>query len=93
MKFRKKPVEIDAVQWTGDNAAEVYAFTGESNFAPITDGFHHESEDPDITATVFDVLHSTWVGVKTGQWIIRGVRGETYPCDESMFADTYEQVA
>jgi hypothetical protein len=42
---------------------------------------------------VFDVLHESWVGVKTGQWVIRGVAGEFYPIDEAVLAETYEPVA
>ena len=91
-KFRKKPVVIEAVQWTGDNAAEVHELTGVDYFAPIEDGFTHESDNPDVTATVLDVLHDTWVGVKTGQWVIKGVKGEFYPIDEQVLADTYESV-
>jgi hypothetical protein len=49
-------------------------------------------DDPDVIAEVFDVLHSTWVGVKNGQWVIRGVQGEFYPCDPDVFAATYEGV-
>ena len=43
----------------------------------------------DIVAAVFDVLHETWVGVKKGQWIIRGTKGEFYPCDPEVFAEKY----
>jgi hypothetical protein len=35
-------------------------------------------------------LHTTWVGVKTGQWIVRGVKGEFYPIAEDVLAETYE---
>lgn len=36
----------------------------------------------DITAAVYDFLHETWVGVKDGQWIMRGTEGELYPCED-----------
>jgi len=39
---------------------------------------------------VFDRLHNTWVQFKVGDWIIKGVRGEFYPCEEEVFAETYE---
>lgn len=87
--FRKRPIEVQAVQWTGDNEAEVSNFAG-LYFAPVD--VEDRGEDPDITAQVFDQLHSTWVGVKTGQWIIRGVRGEYYPCDDEVMRETYERV-
>lgn len=44
------------------------------------------------TAVVYDELHGTWVNVATGDWIIRGVQGEFYPCKPDVFADTYEAV-
>ncbi len=87
-EYRKKPVVIQAVQFTGTNHDEV------QDFAP---GLFHEvhpddrTDDPDITAEVMDELHSTWVGVKDGQWIIRGVQGEFYPCDPDVFSATYEE--
>lgn len=89
-KFRKKPVEIEAMQFDGGNWIAVEAFAS---------GRFHEVlpedrlDDPDITAEVWDALHSTWVGVKDGQWIIRGVQGEFYPCDPDVFEATYEAVS
>lgn len=88
-QFRKRPVVVSAVQWTGDNEAEVRAFTGSTVFRSCTDETSH---DPQVTAHVYDVLHSTWVGVKTGQWVLRGVAGEFYPIDEAVLAETYEPV-
>lgn len=89
-KFRKKPVEIEAVQWTGHNADEVEAFApGKWWTVEPEDAV----EDPDITAEVYDELHSTWVGMKTGQWVIRGVKGEFYPIAEDVLAETYERVS
>lgn len=86
-KYRKKPVVIEAVQFAGDNARDLRNFTeGRFNTVDVED----RGDDPEIVAEVFDVLHSTWVGVKDGQWIIRGVQGEFYPCDADVFAATYE---
>jgi len=89
IQFRKKPVVVTAVQWTGDNEAELIAFTG-GKFEEIdpTDRL----DDPDKTGQVFDVLHRTWVGVLPGQWVIRGVAGEFYPIDEAVLAATYDRV-
>ena len=88
--FRKKPVVVEAMRYTGRNLEDIRAFTGAGGVLPV---------DPldrgwgsDITAEVFDKLHSTWIGVKDGQWIIRGVLGEFYPCDAQVFEATYEPV-
>lgn len=91
-RFRKRPVEIEAIQWTGANLADVRAFCGGSKFGPC-DADEPQRHDTTITAHVYDVLHESWVGVKTGQWVIRGVAGELYPIDEGVLAGTYEPVA
>ena len=79
---------MSAIQWTGDNIDEVLEFTGCANFDAVATEDH--SDDPEITAQVFDRLHSTWVHVYDGQWIIRGIQGEFYPCAGDVFAATYE---
>jgi hypothetical protein len=90
-RHRKKPVEVDTIQWTGDNALEVVAFTGPENLMTFDDEVC--AEDPDATAAVFDKLHSTWVLVYTGQHIVRGVKGEYYPLADDVLAETYEPAA
>jgi hypothetical protein len=82
-------VVVDAIQYTGQNHEEIRAFTGTAMFIPVDP--EDRVEDPEITAQVMDALHSTWVGVKDGQWVIRGIRGEFYPCDHGVFLETYEQ--
>jgi hypothetical protein len=88
-QYRKIPVVVEARRFTGENAGELSDWT-DKRFHDVPP--EDREEDPDIVAEVFDVLHSTWVGVKTGQWIIRGVQGEFYPIDEAVFAATYEAV-
>ena len=95
--FIKLPVEIEAVQFTDDekswNRVKVFCGVREVDghyvpqFNPI--GTYSQSEDPSVIAEVWDKLHSTWVGVKAGQWIIEGVQGEFYPCDDAVFRVTY----
>lgn len=86
-RFRKLPVEVEAVQWTGENAAEMRAFApGKWETVASED----RADDPEITAQVYDKLHSTWVGMRTGHWVIKGLAGEFYPCNPDVFAATYE---
>ncbi|MFG2679216.1 hypothetical protein [Streptomyces sp. NPDC048392] len=89
-RYRKLPVEVDTIQWTGSNEAEVQAFTGSANFHALDDASRENSDDPAATATVYDKLHSTWVLVYIGQHIVRGVKGEYYPIAEDVLAETYE---
>ncbi|MFF6829609.1 hypothetical protein [Streptomyces longwoodensis] len=92
-RYRKRPIEVDTIQWTGTNEADVQAFTaGPSNFYALDPADRENSDDPEATATVYDKLHSTWVLVYTGQHIVRGVKGEYYPIAEDVLAETYEPV-
>jgi hypothetical protein len=86
--FRKRPVLVQAMQYNGVNEVDVQAFTGAENFHAVAP--EDRLEDPDVTAEVYDKLHSTWVGVKNDQWVIRGVVGEFYPIDPDVLAETYE---
>ena len=88
--FRKRPVVVEAIRWDGTNEVEIRDWS-KGQFRAV-------EPDPTVrsilvTAQVFDVLHSTWVGVMTGQWVIRGVKGEFYPIDPEVLAETYEPVA
>ena len=78
MKFRKKPVVIDAVQYTGDNSTEIIRFMGCPDDA--------EAFDETIN-TLEGELH-----MSPGDWIIKGVKGEFYPCKPDIFEQTYEAV-
>lgn len=87
-RWRKRPVVIEAVQWTGSNLSEVEAFCDPGYFGAVAP--EDRAEDPERTAEVYDRLHGTWVGVYDGQWVIRGVQGELYPIAPDVLAATYE---
>ncbi len=79
MKFRKKPVVIDAVLWSGDNVDAVSEFLGATYI--------------DIKLSTKSLFIHTLEGVmeaSQGDWIIRGVRGEFYPCKPDIFDATYD---
>ena len=80
-KYRKKPVVIEAIRWTGDNYGEIERFI---------DG-----------ATMLRTLHNVNLIIGTfegdhiaskGDFIIKGVHGEFYPCKPDNFEKTYEYV-
>lgn len=78
-KYRKKPVVIEAVQWTGDNDKEVQDFTGNDQYF----------------AEPGELMIKTLEGVmlaSIGDYIIKGVQGEFYPCKPGIFEATYEMV-
>lgn len=82
-QYRKKPVVIYAHQWTGDNYKEIADFMG---YAPI-------SSAPNLPTNtlLIDTLEGDMMA-SVGDWIIRGVQGEYYPCKPDIFSATYEPV-
>lgn len=85
---QKRPVRVRTLEWTGLNLDEMQEFTGAGNFHAVPP--EDRTEDSEITAQVWDELHSTWVGVYTGHHVVQGVRNEFYPIDAAVLADTYE---
>lgn len=77
MRFRKKPVVIEAIQWTGDNLQEILEFVG----APATHG--------DVTGLTIRTLEGDH-HASEGDYIIKGVQGEFYPCKPDIFKKTYD---
>jgi hypothetical protein len=95
MKYRTKQFEVEAVRYA-DNYDEVRAFVG---FIVLKDGkgvfpgFRVDDYPAgDIVAEVYDYLHDTWVGVRAGDYIIKGMKGEFYPCDPEVFNAKYELI-
>jgi hypothetical protein len=80
MKYRKKPVVIEAVQFTGKNDAEVMAF------CPIARD--PVDKKPNLIIPTLEGEHLCSVG----DWVIKGVAGEFYPCKPDIFERTYEKV-
>lgn len=92
-QFRKRPVVVEAFQWAGDNEAEIQEWAGGARwFNALDDADRVNCGDPDATAQVFDRLHSTWVLVFTGQWIVRGVKGEFYPIADDVLKETADHI-
>ncbi|QXX74211.1 hypothetical protein [Methylovirgula sp. HY1] len=79
-KYRKKPVVIDAVQFNGKNTQAIMIWAAGSTVVI-------RSGTPDcltVATPEGDMLASL------GDWIIRGVKGEFYPCKPDIFEATYE---
>jgi hypothetical protein len=79
-KFRKRPVVIEAICYSGANLADVMAFMGEDISV----------QDADIGLPVFINTMEGTMSAMPGDFIIKGVRGEFYPCKPDIFAATYE---
>lgn len=76
-RFRKKPVVIDA--WKTD--INLPNLDLPQDLRPAFD---------DGQWYIYDFLHDTSIKFEIGDWIIRGVKGECYPCKPDVFGETYE---
>ena len=76
--YKKKPVVVSAVKWDGSNLQEINTFT--DNKAMIKNN-----------TLIIPTLEGT-MAAGVGSYIIKGVKGEYYPCRGDIFEDTYEEV-
>lgn len=85
-RFKKKPVRIDAEEFTADNGEAIAYWCG---------GLY-ESGPSDATS------YSQWITIPTlegnmkatlGDYVIKGIKGEFYPCKPDIFLESYEPVA
>ena len=85
-KFRKKPVVVEAIKWDGSNPHEIDKFVlGEKKkLKGISEGIF-------ITKIIIPTLEGDMTAQK-GDWIIKGVKGEFYPCKPDIFEATYEEI-
>ena len=91
MKYRKKPIIIEAVQWTGLNLEEIKSFVGESLKYDIIDIAWVVGKSAPYVNMVIKTLEGDHTCTK-GDYIIKGVHGEFYPCKPDIFEETYEAV-
>ena len=80
-KFRKKPIVIEAWRLPMSDGAS-RAFDGDPNII-------FKRENGAIIEAIISTLEGTMIA-SNGDWIIRGVKGELYPCKPGIFADTYD---
>lgn len=81
-KYRKKPVVIDAAKWVGHNEAEIISF--------IT--VAHEIHTDAIHSIIKIHTLEGVMEASLGDYIIKGVNGEFYPCKPDIFDKTYVKV-
>lgn len=98
MKYRKKPVEIEAERLTAENWHNVLQLFGAeltetgwrlnlTHASPLGD-IHYDNGQ--ISALEIHTLEGTMLA-SYGDYIIKGVRGEYYPCRADIFRETYEE--
>lgn len=92
-KYRKKPVIVEAIKWDGDNELEIKNFVGNNLIIDLV-------REPMLTEKGFipkwvELYIKTLEGdmkANRGDYIIKGVNGEFYPCKPDIFEKTYEEV-
>jgi hypothetical protein len=92
-KYRKRPMVIEAVQWNGNNAIEIMLFIGKE--LKVSKPPHHMEFNENIPNTAYTIVIPTLNGdviASKGEYIIKGVQGEFYPCKSDIFEATYELV-
>jgi len=76
--YVKKPVKISAIKWTGENGEEVQEFIGDNGYVK---GQYVE----------IGTLEGLMIA-SVEDWIIKGIKGEFYPCKPDIFAASYKEV-
>lgn len=82
-KYRKKPVVIEAMQFTDESKDQCFNF--------VTCNKYAKTDTPGQPILIIQTLEGE-MAVKFGDWIIKGVAGEFYPCKDDIFEQTYEKV-
>lgn len=94
MRYRKKPVVVEAWQWDGNFLEDckdvpqwLYEAEERGDVEAYADWYNAEESFMEI-----ETLEGTHIA-KPGDYIIKGIQGELYPCKPDIFEQTYEEVA
>ena len=86
MKYKARPVTIEAIKFTGDNLDEIKSFCGEEWGVSVY--YDDEGWEPII---YIETLEGEMI-TKVGDYIIKGTKGEFYPCKADIFNEKYEEI-
>ena len=78
-RFKKKPIIVEAILWNGKNHAEIHDFISKKVLTIYGGRVQIETLEGTMEA-------------KIGDWIIKGIKEEFYPCKPNIFKETYEEV-
>lgn len=84
-RYRKKPVTVEAVVWTGNNLIEIQKFCSPRQ----ADLSRDHIGSGGLFIETLEGVHEAQIG----DYIIKGVKGECYPCKPDIFAETYDEVS
>lgn len=81
-KFRKKPVAVEAMQYTVESCLRIHKWMG----------LEHEDTNAHCDEGILIPTPEGEMNARPGDWVIRGIKGEFYPCKPDIFEATYEPV-
>jgi hypothetical protein len=89
--YRKRFAEVQAIEWAGtqDSAEEIIGLVG-ARFHMVDP--EDRGDDPDGTGMVLTSRHSTWVPIRTGEWVVKTADGGLEVWDAADFAFQFERV-
>lgn len=91
-RYRKRQLDVEAWQWAGgeyDWLEQVLGHNWGRADAHDVEWGHDDGEQ----VVIWNTLERIWLPVPVGHWIIRGIRGEFYPCNPEVFAASYFELA
>lgn len=91
MKYRKKPIEIEALQWNGLNLSEIKKWGGIKLHVDIDDAAWQLNICPPIIFMTVETEEGV-MRVNVGDYLVKGIVGELYPVKEDIFLKTYEKI-
>jgi hypothetical protein len=83
-RYKTKPVVIEALLFNGENAIQIFDFIGDYEARDCID--IHTTDNPVIKTLEGNMLCTP------GDYVIKGLRGEFYPCKPDVFKQKYEQI-
>lgn len=83
--YVKKPVIIEAIQWTGENTKKVI------NFGGLTNAGNPSIIDFEKGNLIVSTLEG-YMKAYPGDYILKGIKGEIYPCRKDIFEESYEKI-
>lgn len=92
-KYKKKPIVVEAIRWTGSNLEEIRNFVGSDLIEDYIKYYDIERTliKPMLVGIEINALEETMM-VDYGDYIIKDVNNELYPCKPDIFLKTYEEV-
>ena len=91
MRYRTKPCEIEAIKWDGTNLEEIKEFVGDCLIYNIVDTAWEVGKGKPHVIMKVHTLEGD-MEATAGDYIIKGIRGEFYPCKPDVFEKKYELI-